>query len=189
MVYCMETVIIGIFTLIKMGIVTVIKKWDWWQNNGSRQKVHGVFHMLFFLVHYGFFIAIQMFIFSKTTVFDTSKDPDLFNFLFNLPSQMNSNSWIMLGSFVLGYGYKNLTEFILTDEYKTASLTQIMFEPYIRIFIQQFTVIAGSFVLLFGVTNIFILLFALVKIFFTVVIDYESMLKKAMTQASKTSHS
>ena len=190
MVYCLETVIAGIFTLIKMGIVTAIKKWDWWENNGSRTKVHGVFHMLFFLVHYGFFIAIQMFIFSKTTIFDSSKDFGFFNFLFSMPGHLNNSTWMMFGSFVVGYGYKNLTEFILTDEYKTASLSYIMFEPYIRIFIQQFTVIAGSFILFFDATNIFILLFALVKIFFTIGIDYEGMLKKTVAaQASKAPHS
>src|SRR5215212_3074113 len=155
MVYCMETVIVGLFTLLKMGIVTAVKKWDWWENDGSRTKVHGVFHMLFFLVHYGFFVAIQMFMFSKTTIFDSSKDFGFLNFLFNVPGNFNKSSWIMMGSFVIGYGYKNLTEFILTDEYKTASLSNIMFEPYIRIFIQQFTVIVGSFVLLFGASNIF----------------------------------
>lgn len=190
MVYCMETIIVGLFTLVKMGIVTAFKKWDWWENNGSRTKVHGVFHMLFFLVHYGFFVAIQMFLFSKTSVFDSSKDFDFFNFLFSIPSNFNSSSWIMLSSFIIGYGYKTLTEFILTDEYKTASLTTIMFEPYIRIFIQQFTVIVGSFILLFNAGNVFILFFAIIKIFFLVAIDYEGLMKKAAAdQASKTSHS
>ena len=190
MVYCMETIIVGLFTLVKMGIVTAFKKWDWWENNGSRTKVHGVFHMLFFLVHYGFFVAIQMFMFSKTSVFDSSKDFDFFNFLFSIPSNFNSSSWIMLSSFIIGYGYKTLTEFILTDEYKTASLTTIMFEPYIRIFIQQFTVIVGSFILLFNAGNVFILFFAIIKIFFLVAIDYEGLMKKAAAdQASKTSHS
>jgi hypothetical protein len=96
----------------------------------------------------------------------------------------------MLGSFIVGYGYKIFNEFILTNEYKTASLSKIMFEPYIRIFIQQFTVIVGSFILLFGAGNIFILVFALIKTFFTVGINYEELLKKASTdQASKASHS
>ena len=96
----------------------------------------------------------------------------------------------MLSGFVVGYGYKNVTEFILTDDYKTASLSTIMFEPYIRIFIQQFTVILGSFILLFNATDVFILLFALVKIFFLVGIDYDTMMKKALAdQKSKASHS
>jgi hypothetical protein len=190
MVYCIETVIVGLFTLVKMGIVTAYKKWDWWENNGSRTKVHGAFHMLFFMVHYGFFIAIQMFIFSKTAIFDSSKDFGLFNFLFSLPSHFDKSAWTMLSGFVVGYGYKNVTEFILTDDYKTASLSTIMFEPYIRIFIQQFTVILGSFILLFNATNLFILLFALVKIFFLVGIDYDKMMKKALAdQKSKASHS
>jgi hypothetical protein len=32
LVYCIETIIIGFFTLTKLGIVTVIRKKDWWDN-------------------------------------------------------------------------------------------------------------------------------------------------------------
>jgi hypothetical protein len=189
MVYCMETVLVGIFTLAKMGIVTAFKKWDWWENNGSRTKVHGIFHMLFFMVHYGFFVAVQMFIFSKTAIFDSSKDFGLFNFLFGFPSHLNKGSWIMLSGFIIGYGYKNITGFILTNDYRTALLSTIMFELYIRIFIQQFAVIVGSFILLFNASNAFILFFALVKIFFLVGIDYNKLMKKAREdQAGKISN-
>ena len=69
-----------------------------------------------------------------------------------------------------------------------------MFEPYMRIFIQQFTVILGAFVLVFNADKIFILIFAAVKIFFTVFINYEDALnkvgkKKSIYQESNNSHS
>jgi hypothetical protein len=54
-----------------------------------------------------------------------------------------------------------------------------MFQPYGRIFIQQFTVIIGSIFLSFGAGQIFVLVFAIIKILFEVMIDFESILKKA----------
>jgi len=66
-----------------------------------------------------------------------------------------------------------LKDFILNGAFKTASLNAIMFAPYGRIFIQQFTVIAGSLFLGFGAGKIFITIFAGVKIFFEVWVNYE----------------
>ena len=54
-----------------------------------------------------------------------------------------------------------------------------MFQPYGRIFIQQVTVILGSMFLSFGAGKIFILVFAAIKIFFEVFIDFENLIKKA----------
>ena len=84
----------------------------------------------------------------------------------------------MLGVFIESYGFRLTTDFILTVEYKT-SLGYLMFQPYGRIFIQQVTVILGSMLLSFGAGKIFILIFALIKIFFEVFIDFNLIIKKA----------
>ena len=65
-----------------------------------------------------------------------------------------------------------LVDFIFTCKYKTATLVGLMFEPYIRIFIQQFTVILGSIFLTFGAGKVFIIIFAMIKIAFELFIDY-----------------
>src|SRR5688572_16312285 len=62
-VYCLETILVGIFTLVKMGIVTVVRKQDDWYNQGTKTRVSGLFFMLFFIMHYGIFLAVQMGIF------------------------------------------------------------------------------------------------------------------------------
>ena len=46
MVYALETVIIGFFTLVKMGIVTAFRKKDTWYNEGKSMQVSGLFFML-----------------------------------------------------------------------------------------------------------------------------------------------
>jgi hypothetical protein len=75
-----------------------------------------------------------------------------------------------------------LQDFILSGEYKTISLSILMFQPYMRIFVQQFTVIIGSIFLAFGAGKIFILIFTLVMIVFEVYFNYEGILKKAAAE-------
>src|SRR5690242_4187598 len=62
LVYCLETIIIGGFTLIKLFIAGISgKPTDTWETQGgSKLKQPFWFFMLFFMVHYGFFVAIQM---------------------------------------------------------------------------------------------------------------------------------
>ena len=55
-----------------------------------------------------------------------------------------------------------------------------MFQPYMRIFIQQFAVILGSMFLVFGAGKIFILVFAFVKIAFAVYVNDEGVLNRAI---------
>ena len=195
LVYCLETIIVGFFTLVKLGIVTAIRKTDWWENNGARMKMSGLFFMFFFLLHYGLFVGIQTSMFLGINSFHNEAGPDNILQVFYHPHEyIGKEGWMMLAAFVFGYGYENITNFILNNDYRTKSFGFIMFEPYPRIFIQQFTVILGSFVLIFGGTKIFILIFALVKIFFTVFLNYALALSKASKEnafahESNSSHS
>jgi hypothetical protein len=182
LVYCLETIIIGFFTLVKLGIVTAVRKSDWWENNGSRTMMSGLFFMLFFIMHYGFFVAIQTGIFFGIMSMHHNDTPGILQVLYHPRTYLGREAWLMLSAFVFGYGYENLSRFIMNNEYRTKSFARIMFEPYMRIFIQQFTVILGSFVLVFGADKIFIFLFAVIKIFFTVFIDYEGFLNKSMPE-------
>jgi len=57
---------------------------------------------------------------------------------------------------------------------------RLMFQPYGRIFIQQLTVLLGSMFLVLGGGKVFVLIFALVKIFVDVYINYDNILNKTM---------
>jgi hypothetical protein len=63
----------------------------------------------------------------------------------------------------------------------------LMFQPYGRIFVQQITVIVGSIFLSFGAGKIFILIFAAIKIFFEVFVNYDRILNKTMEDMKKDS--
>ena len=135
--------------------------------------------MLFFLVHYGMFVAIQMGMFFAVSGIGDQSGISFFNFFYKWPTLINKEIMIMLAVFIVSYGFRNLKEFILSGEYRTASLSYLMFQPYARIFVQQMTVILGSIFLSFGAGKVFVLIFSLVKIFFEVFIDYDSIIKKA----------
>src|ERR1700712_4487852 len=69
LVYCLETVIIGGFNIFKMMIVTLDRKTDVWEYEGGSMIVRGWFFILFFIVHYGFFVFIQTSIFAGVSGF------------------------------------------------------------------------------------------------------------------------
>lgn len=175
MVYCLESVVIGVYNLVKLGLTSMVKRRDIWNNTGEKVTwMPGIFFMFFFLIHYGFFIIIQLTIFLAVSGTQAAYGiANAFDFVLHFPRYLsNYSQWLLLG-FVVSYGLVMLKDFILNRAYKTASLNAIMFAPYGRIFIQQFTVIAGSIFLGFGAGKIFISIFAGVKIFFEVWVNYE----------------
>jgi len=187
MVYALETVIIGIFNLLKMAVVTVVRGSDTWYNEGSRTQKSGIFFMLFFLVHYGMFVAIQTGMFVQVSGIGKDFHIGFFDFFLNWPQYLGKDAWYMLAGFFISYGFSFLWNFIRPGQYRTVSLTLLMFQPYMRIFIQQVTVILGSMFLVFGAGKIFILVFAAAKTFFEVYVNYEGILNKTMAEMQKKS--
>ncbi|MBI5858487.1 MAG: hypothetical protein HZB42_12680 [Sphingobacteriales bacterium] len=180
LVYCLETILLGIFTLVKIRIVTAVRKKDTWYSNGGSSKQSGLFFMFFFLMHYGIFVGVQMGIFFGVSGIGKGTNITAFNFFFKWPELISNDSLIMLGVFVFCYLFKMLYDFVFSGQYRTISMMRLMFQPYGRVFIQQITVILGSMFLSFGAGKIFILIFAFVKIFFEVFIDYDTILNRTM---------
>ncbi len=182
MVYCLETIIIGLFNVLKMLTVTFARKSDTWYSEGKAQRVSGLVFILFFIVHYGIFVAIQTGMFVAVSGIGKTFHTGFFDFFINWPKYIGKDAIIMMIGFVISYGFKFLWDFIRTGEYKTISMMKLMFQPYLRIFVQQFAVILGSIFLVFGAGKVFILIFACVKIYFEIFIDYESLLNKGIKQ-------
>jgi hypothetical protein len=71
----------------------------------------------------------------------------------------------------------------MTGSYKTANLNELMFRPYKRIFVQQFVIILGTFVLLVeNEGKIFMLIFIPIKVFFEMFIDYDKVIKESINK-------
>lgn len=179
LVYAAETLIIGGFTVIKLLIAGLVKKSDVFNTEAPQAKQPFWFFILFFLMHYGIFVTVQMGIFFSVSGMADDAGGGFFSFYYKWPSLLTKDAWIMLSVFIVSYCIRLISEFIITGEYKEASLGYIMFQPYGRIFIQQVTVIIGSMFLSFGAGKIFVLVFALIKIYFEVFIDFNKIISKA----------
>lgn len=180
MAYALETIIVGFYTLLKMGITTAIRKKDNWYNNGTSSTVSGLFFMLFFVFHYGMFVAIQTGMFIGVSRLGKELHAGFFDFILHWTSYIGKDGYYILGGFLISYGFDMVWNFLRPGLYKTAPLMLLMFQPYGRIFIQQITVIFGSIFLEFGAGKIFILIFAVAKIFIEVFVNFDGLLNKAM---------
>lgn len=178
-VYALETLIIGAITNLKLLVATIYKGRDTWYNGPHVQEVSGFFFMLFFTIHFGMFAAIQTAIFSNVAEIIPPGKGMLY-FFFHFYEYINRDIGFMLAAFVVSYLAESFVPFMVRGEYKTIPMIRLMFQPYGRIFVQQVTVIAGSMFLVLGWGKGFILVFAIVKIVFSVLVNYNAFLDKAM---------
>jgi hypothetical protein len=175
-VYAMETVIVGLFNIIKMAIVTLfVKEKHNWQRGENNSQQSGWFFIFFFIIHYGFFVFIQTQLFFKSAKFGAD-DTWLFNYA-KIPSILGNDGKIVLLIFTVYYAMQNFYHFFAADNYKKISMMRLMFEPYLRIFTQQIIVILGGMCLTFGAGKIFILVFVVVKVYMELFINYGRIMK------------
>src|SRR5258708_7363451 len=182
LVYCMETVIVGLINVIKMACVTLfVKKKDVWENHGSATMQSGWLFVFFFIVHYGFFVFIQTQIFFGVT--NMLPDGSMLMRYSKIPALLGPGGKLLLLIFIAYYTVQYLFSFFNSGEYKTISMGRLMFQPYRRIIVQQFVVILGSMFLTFGAGKIFILIFVIVKICFELFVNFGRLL--AVTEKSQ----
>lgn len=99
LVYCLETVIIGIINVLKMACVTLfVRKKDTWENGGSSTMQSGWFFIFFFIIHYGFFVFVQTQIFFGVAGFKQSGDL-IMNYA-SIPALLRDHGKLMLLIFV-----------------------------------------------------------------------------------------
>lgn len=183
--YALETVVVGVFTLIKLGIQWVHRRRDYWHNDNKKTLVSGLFFMLFFCFHYGMFVTVQMVIFVQASGLGSSNE---FWAVFKSTDKfLNSHIAIMLCGFIAHHGFRLVNDFIRTDAYKKLPLMQVMFQPYGRIFVQQFTVIFGAMFLTLGVGKVFVLVFIVAKLIFELKFDFEAIIQKSFDKANARS--
>ena len=176
LVYCLETIIIGVFNILKMASITLfVRPKDIWEYNGSKTIISGWFFILFFIIHYGFFVFLQTQLFF--VVSGLVKAESIFGSYQQISSLLGQDGKLLLLIFITYYTTQYLFDFVNNGQYKKVSLSRLMFQPYIRIFVQQMIVIAGSIFLRFGAGKIFILIVVAVKIFFEVFLNYEIIMK------------
>ena len=178
LIYCLETIIIGLLQVFKMSLVTIVKKTGNWQAGNEKLHVNGWFIILFFIVHYGLFVLIQMSIFFGVSGLLHTRPFGMFTFMLHISDYISKDSSLVLYGFIFVYSIRMVMDFIISGEYKNANLSYLMFQPYPRIFLQQFVVILGSMFLVFGAGKIFMFIFVVTKIWFELFINFDKILLK-----------
>lgn len=134
-VYFLETIIIGIFNIFKMYVC------------GVYSKTNAIGFILFFIVHYFFFVAIQsIFGFSIFSMGDDSLFKEPFYLLENYGIILSMKDvYIALPAIIFNNLGKFLFDFLKNQKYVDFTVEEMLFKPYVRIFIQQFVVLISMF--------------------------------------------
>lgn len=162
--YFLETVIIGIVYVFKMYNIIAFDNNK--ENNPSRANYSLI---LFFLAHFSFFIVIQLiFVFAFLSIKDYNIK-EAFNILENIHYVLSYKGMTFVLISITAYNFADyILNFMLPKKYETSSLNQIFTEPYVRIFVQQFTVIISGFFIIFSSG---ILVVAIILIIFRTLIE------------------
>lgn len=166
--YFVETIIIGVIHLIKLWMVSKYGK----KSTDPQWQMSGFPLMLFFIVHYGMFVAIQS-IFAFT-LFQTTIPgiEDGFHLIHNYSFILGSAGMpIILASIIINNLSYFYTNFWRNEKYKDYAPDNIFMKPYVRILIQQFVVIlAFFFYMIFNSGMIAALLLIILRLFVDLVL-------------------
>lgn len=162
--YILETVMIGILNVFKM-FIAYFSGANRFADKSDTGNVKGLAIIPFFIFHYNFFIFVQsVLFFAFSSIWSKGRGPEPFNIIGNFSLYINEETAIALGSLLISNLYFLINDFIVSGKYKIEPLDKLMFQPYKRIFLQQFLVIIGGFIfMLSGQVIAVLVLFVLLK--------------------------
>ncbi|MCW5909115.1 MAG: hypothetical protein KIS94_14715 [Chitinophagales bacterium] len=178
--YALETIVIGIFNVFRLTAVYYY---------GLPQKpdesgVSGLAVIPFFIFHYFFFVFVQLSIFFPLSGVNSFGPFGALNAIEKFMTIKSTNAALV--AFVVSCAYSFITDFILTGAYTKKTMLEQMFEPYPRIFVQQFVVILGSMVFSLTGNGWFILvIFIAFKMYLDLLLKDADLIAWAREQAAK----
>lgn len=139
LLYWLENVVVGGFTVLKMLTVQPALPIEW---------VGKLFMIPFFIVHFGGFTYVHG-IFVVALFGPKGVGPDAFDLLHAVPAAITANKlgWGVL-SLVASHGFSFLWNYLRNGEYQRASLQQLMGAPYSRVIVLHMTVLFGGWVVM-----------------------------------------
>lgn len=178
-VYALETMIIGVFHAIKMLTITFLS------SEMKNKRGEGVGLTLFFLVHYGFFVFIQTTFFFVFLSIGDDRVSDSFGLSSFLTVLQFKGVQMALVLMLLSHAFKYWFNFYKNYRFQEVNLALYMFQPYVRIIIQQFVAIIPGFFIVFGnggiaVAIVLIIIRTLVDLFFAKIKTSEVAFQKAV---------
>ena len=148
LLYWLENVVIGVFNALKMLSCS-----------GSESLSQRIFMTVFFSVHYG------MFCFGHGTFVVDLFGGELNSIPAALQIIMQNGLQLALIALVISHGFSFLQNYLMRGEFIELSVSEVMFSPYKRIIVLHVFIIFGGMALqTFGVTQIGLVILAIVKI-------------------------
>ncbi|TCK66897.1 hypothetical protein DFQ05_2183 [Winogradskyella wandonensis] len=163
--YFLETIIIGVFNIFKMYLC----RNTYIEDNEKNDSIW--FLIPFFVVHYGGFVAIQsIFLFAIFSISGNGFIKEPFNLIDNFNALLQLEGMLlMLLVLTVSQLLKFYFDFLKIEKFHQFTANEVMFKPYLRIFIQQFVVIIGSFFMMLSGAPIFA---AILLILLRFVVDF-----------------
>ncbi len=159
--YFLETIIIGVFNVFKMFAAS--------RYDGSGKSIY--FFIPFFIFHYGMFVAIQsVFVFVVFGIGGTTSIREPFHLFENYTYILHLKGMeYVIPLLIATQLIKFVFDYMAPKKYLNFTVLEIMYKPYVRIFIQQFTVIIAMFFMMFSNVPV---IAALLLILFRAIVDF-----------------
>jgi hypothetical protein len=145
--YFLETMLIGLIHVMKLFLILIYSKAQKAEAIAPKATIFSHFGAIpFFIIHYFFFIFVQS-IFVFTLMGNIiPRGNSTFNVFANYAYLLQQPDILMaLISLALSHTAMTLKNFILPGEFRRTTVKKIFFQPYLRIFIQQFATILACF--------------------------------------------
>lgn len=178
--YFLETLIIGIFNVVRMAIIAVfspaagtgpeimssLQK----ERGTPLQKQSNLFLILFFIMHFGIFYFVQLGLLigsANMTDRDFPGNEGFFPnpYTFFRAALSDQGAYILAGILVVQV-FSLVYSFLIKGEYKVMNCISQGIQPYGRIILQQFVVLIGGFmIIIFQSAMVFSVLLIILKTF------------------------
>ncbi|RYD83490.1 MAG: hypothetical protein EOP53_00690 [Sphingobacteriales bacterium] len=177
--YCLETILTGIFHVVKMiAVMLLSEKGDLPGKYKGSLVFTAVFIVCFFIMHYGIFVYVQTSMFFSVSGIYKG---DLFGL--SVPALkvlLGNEGMLMIAIFIVYYIIDSIRQLTFFRIEKISDIVKLMFQPYGRIFIQQFVVIFASMFLSFGLGNVFIVVFVLTRLYVELFFNFNKNIDNAL---------
>lgn len=163
LLYWLESGVIGFFTVARMLVA---------RSEGLPQAVARLgkrFGVPFFVMHYGIFWLVHgMFVYAFFGGADDAMMSRPGSFFFgafiNTFTRADVFAWPLLGLLV-SHALSFVTEYLLTGAYRSATINQLMAQPYGRVVVLHLTILGGGFLAMaLGPSTAVLLVFVAVKV-------------------------
>jgi hypothetical protein len=152
--YFFETIIIGLIHVCKLFVVAYWgKKQKEAADSGAPIALNNGWGILFFIFHYFFFVAVQsifIFTFLGKAIHAGMADSNAFNVLKQYWLLLQQPDILLIFACLVSVHIADsLKTFFIPQRYHEYTVVNLMMQPYLRIFVQQFVGILSGFLFLF----------------------------------------